>query len=671
MQRILSTLIIFVSAFLLFQIQPILSKELLPMFGGGASVWSSSMLFYQTMLLVGYLYAHLLSRSPLKRQLLIHTLLVVLSSMITFNKLELGSFVILTPAWSVIANLFSQIGLVFMLLSATSVLMQRWYIESTDMAVPYHWYSFSNLGSLLALMSYPFIFEVLFSLDQQKNYWSIGLFAHCFLLLTLVAVLFKNSHTNQKPVTPPKTIHWVKPNYLWIVLSATSSIMLIATTQMISTNIPPMPLVWTLPLAIYLLTFAYTFASAKNYCRTHWLYLLLFAAFAGLIMFFLGSQFNALAQLLMYSFILLIVCMVCHGELRKLAPTESLLTTFYLYIALGGAIGSLLSTLLAPLLFAQITEYIVALAAVLALASYIQFTQCKQPAALFKINLLTAVAIWGGCYVYLFLSFNQYNLASERNFYGYVTVKDINTATLAERRLIDGTTIHGSEPLNPQDELTNSYYHQHTGVAKSLAILKQQGNLNIGIVGLGAGVLAKFGDKRDKIRFYELNPAVYTMATTYFSYLKNSRAQIDITLGDGRMALSEELKNNAPLMNALIIDAFSSDVIPAHLLTEEAFKLYWQRIKASGVLIVHISNNHVDLMPVLQAHSKRFDKSLIKFKYTGTQLGSEWVVMTNNQAFLDAIPIADLTAIKPYSNTRLTQWTDQKHSLLPLLKFNQ
>ena len=252
-----------------------------------------------------------------------------------------------------------------------------------------------------------------------------------------------------------------------------------------------------------------------------------------------------------------------------------------------------------------------------------------------------------------------------------MTVKDINTATLAERRLIDGTTIHGSEPLNPQDELTNSYYHQHTGVAKSLAILKQQGNLNIGIVGLGAGVLAKFGDKRDKIRFYELNPAVYTMATTYFSYLKNSRAQIDITLGDGRMALSEELKNNAPLMNALIIDAFSSDVIPAHLLTEEAFKLYWQRIKVSGVLIVHISNNHVDLMPVLQAHSKRFDKSLIKFKYTGTQLGSEWVVMTNNQAFLDAIPIADLTTIKPYSNTRLTQWTDQKHSLLPLLKFNQ
>ncbi|KKL10695.1 hypothetical protein LCGC14_2553260, partial [marine sediment metagenome] len=270
--------------------------------------------------------------------------------------------------------------------------------------------------------------------------------------------------------------------------------------------------------------------------------------------------------------------------------------------------------------------------------------------------------------VYLFLSFNQYNLASERNFYGYVTVKDINTATLAERRLIDGTTIHGSEPLNPQDELTNSYYHQHTGVAKSLAILKQQGNLNIGIVGLGAGVLAKFGDKRDKIRFYELNPAVYTMATTYFSYLKNSRAQIDITLGDGRMALSEELKNNAPLMNALIIDAFSSDVIPAHLLTEEAFSLYWQRIKSSGVLIIHISNNHVDLMPVLQAHSKRFDKSLIKFKYTGTQLGSEWVVMTNNQAFLDAIPIADLTAIKPYSNTRLTQWTDQKHSLIPLLK---
>ena len=267
--------------------------------------------------------------------------------------------------------------------------------------------------------------------------------------------------------------------------------------------------------------------------------------------------------------------MICHGELRKLAPDGSLLTVFYLYIALGGVIGSLLSALVAPLLFEQITEFIVALAVALSLFIYTLLTQTTKTSSCYKIALLATLVIWGTGYSYLFVNFNQYNLASERNFYGYVTVKDITTSDLAERRLIDGTTIHGSQPLNKQTELTNSYYHHHTGIAKSLSALKKQQDLNIGIIGLGAGVLAKFGDKFDKIRFYELNPAVYNMAMNYFSYLTDSPARIDVAIGDGRITLTKEQKNNAPLMNALIIDAFSSDVIPTHLLTEEAFQLYW------------------------------------------------------------------------------------------------
>ncbi|MDQ9091334.1 fused MFS/spermidine synthase [Pseudoalteromonas haloplanktis] len=668
MQRILSTFIIFVSAFLLFQVQPILSKQLLPEFGGGASVWSSSLFFYQGMLLLGYLYAHLLSRYQLKNQLLTHTVLVLLSSIITFSHLDVTTFLLLCPTTLVFAKLFVQVGLAFILLSATSVLLQRWYIESTHSTVPYHWYSLSNLGSLLALMSYPFIFEVTLSINEQKHYWIVGLITYCTLLLCLLYVLFRNGTLIQQTATAQKNRLFVKPNVLWIAFSATSSIMLIATTQMISTNIPPMPLVWTLPLAIYLLTFSYTFASVKNYNRTHWAYLLILSVFAGLIMFFLGSQFNALAQLLIYGFILFIVCMICHGELRKLAPDGSQLTVFYLYIALGGVIGSLFSALLAPVLFTQITEYIVALAAILTLFIYLQFAETENLSVLYKATLLSTLLVWGASYSYLFINFNQYNLASERNFYGYVTVKDITTPDLAERRLIDGTTIHGSQPLDQHTELKNSYYHQHTGIAKSLSALKKQENLNIGIVGLGAGVLAKFGDKHDRIRFYELNPAVYTMATSYFSYLQDSPAQIEVAIGDGRITLTEEVKNKAPLMNALIIDAFSSDVIPTHLLTEEAFSLYWQRLTRNGLLILHISNNHIDLMPVLQIHSKRFNKSLLKFKYTDTQLGSEWVVLTSNQAFLNSIAITDLSPVTPYLKTRITQWTDQKHSLLPLLK---
>ena len=665
MLRILFILTIFVSAFLLFQIQPMLSKELLPRFGGGASVWSASLFFYQTVLLLGYFYAHFLNRYPLKKQMLIHISLVVLASLISLNKVHVN--LNLAPNWSVMANLLNQIGLVFMLLSATSVLMQRWYIEHGKNTVPYHWYSVSNLGSLLALISYPLVFEVFFSLPQQKNYWQIGLLTYCILLIYLAyKLLGKSSKENNSSLPHVQTI-LKKPNMLWLILSATSSILLIATTQMISTNIPPMPLVWVVPLAIYLGSFSYTFANKNNYNRSIWGYAFIFSAFAGLIMYFLGSQFNAIAQIIIYSFILLSGCMICHGELRQLAPQGTLLTHFYLYIALGGALGSLFTTLLAPLLFEQITEYIVALAVLLILISYIHLTQIK------KINtiLLGATALWCGCYLVLYSSFNQYNVASQRNFYGYLTVKDINTPELAQRRLIDGTTVHGSQPLHGQDELTSSYYHQHTGVAKSLAILKSQEKLNMGVVGLGAGVLASLADKHETVHFYELNPAVYTMANRYFDYLKNSPAKINVTIGDGRVALANELKSNAPLMNALVIDAFSSDVIPAHLLTQEAFELYWQRLSKNGILIIHISNNHIDLLPVIQAHSRYFDKALIKFKHSAkklTALGSEWVVLTSNQRFLDAIEISELSPIKPYPNTQLVHWTDQKNSALPLIK---
>jgi len=643
-----------------------LSKELLPRFGGGASVWSASLFFYQTVLLLGYFYAHFLSRYSLKKQMVIHISLVVLASLISLNKFHVN--LNLAPNWSVMANLLNQIGLVFMLLSATSVLMQRWYIEHGKNTVPYHWYSVSNLGSLLALMSYPIIFEVFFSLSQQKHYWQIGLLIYCILLICLAYKLLSKSSTENCSALPRVQTMVKKPNMLWIILSATSSIMLIATTQMISTNIPPMPLVWVVPLAIYLGSFSYAFANKNNYNRSVWVYAFIFSAFAGLIMYFLGSQFNAITQIIIYSFILLSGCMICHGELRQLAPQGTLLTHFYLYIALGGALGSLFTTLLAPLLFEQITEYIVGLAVLLILIGYIHLAKLK------KINtlLISATALWCGCYLVLYFSFNQYNIASQRNFYGYLTVKDINTPELAQRRLIDGTTVHGSQPLPGQNVVASSYYNQHTGVAKSLAILKSQEKLNMGVVGLGAGVLASLADKHDSVHFYELNPAVYTMANTYFDYLKNSPAKINVTIGDGRVALANELKSNAPLMNALVIDAFSSDVIPAHLLTQEAFELYWQRLSKNGILIIHISNNHIDLLPVIQAHSAYFDKALIKFKHSAnklTALGSEWVVLTSNQLFLDAIEISELSPIKSYPSTQLVHWTDQKNSSLPLIKF--
>lgn len=668
MYKLLSITTIFISAFLLFQIQPLLSKQLLPHFGGGASVWSASLVFYQTMLLLGYFYAHYISRYTITLQVVTHLFLVIIATLVIYLQNEIFHFTDWPPTLAVFVHLLREIGPIFMLLSATSVLLQRWYIQAFARHVPYHWYSISNLGSLMALMSYPFIFELLFSLEQQKSYWLFGLLCYCALLLLIMAFLLKK---DLKVARKPQVANRVKLSQgksIWIILSALSTAMLVSTTHMISTNIPPMPLLWSLPLVIYLLTFSYTFANKANYQRYVWAYTFVFAVFAGLLMFYFGSQFSALAQLIMYCAILLTACMVCHGELRSTAPDNAQLTTFYFYIALGGVLGSLSSTMIAPLLFVQLDEYLLGLAVIFSFICYCQFkTQTGNKHI--KYTLVATAVVWLSCYCFLVVNFNQYNVATSRNFYGYLTVKDINTNTIKERRLIDGTTIHGAESLDNNQFLGQSYYHQHTGVAKSLTILKQQGALNIGVIGLGAGVLAKFVGQGDRLHFFELNPAVHDMAKNYFSYLNSSKANVRVTIGDGRIALQ---KNHQETFDVLIIDAFSSDVIPAHLLTREAMSLYWQRLNENGVLIVHISNNHIDLLPVLQAHSQHFDKTLIKYSYQGRglkSLGSDWVVLTSNHTFLNDVSISDLSPIKHYGNSQFAEWTDQKNSLLPLLKF--
>ncbi|MEZ7278185.1 spermidine synthase [Pseudoalteromonas sp. 68 DY56-GL68] len=668
MYKYLSTLTIFISAFLIFQIQPMLSKQLLPQFGGGASIWSASLVFYQVMLLIGYFYAHNMGRFHIKLQVVTHIVLVTCATLIVVTKFAAPNLTKWPPTLAVFVNLFIEIGPIFILLSATSILLQRWYVQTASAQVPYHWYSISNLGSLLALMSYPLVYELLFSLEQQTTYWLFGLISYCLLLTLLVIFLLKKTPDISRAPIQTRHITVLKGKGQWLLLSALSSAMLVSTTHMISTNIPPMPLLWSLPFVIYLLTFSYTFANKANYQRHKWAYAFIFSAFAGLLMFYFGSLFNALAQLIIYSLILFIACMICHGELRSKAPENEQFTIFYFYIALGGVLGSLFSTLIAPLLFVQIDEYLLTLAVIFSFVCYYQIkakTKTKQLKFTLAINSVT----WLACYCFLAVNFNQYNVATSRNFYGYLAVKDINTQSIKERRLIDGTTIHDSEPLNANQQFGQSYYHQHTGVAKSLAILKQHSALNIGVIGLGAGVLARFADQQDSIHFFELNPAVVEMAKRYFSYLENSEAKLKVTLGDGRIAL----KNNASeIFDVLIIDAFSSDVIPAHLLTQEAISLYWQRLNENGVLIVHISNNHIDLLPVLQAHSQHFNKAMLKFSYQGhspSDIGSDWVVLTDNQAFLNRVSISDLSPIKRYPHSELAMWTDSKHSLLPLLKF--
>lgn len=667
-------IIILCSAFLLFQIQPMLTKELLPKFGGSASVWAASMLFFQTILFFGYLYAHLLSKLKLNSQFLIHASLLCSSVFFTFNENYPEIAESINPSFKIILILMHQIGLAFFLLASTSVLLQQWFFKTSNRDVPYHWYSISNLGSLIALITYPLFVEVNFPIPEQKHYWLL-VFGSFIILQLVLMVSLRNSALPRLKINNSIKQNNVplKNMWLWIALSATGTIMLIATTQMISTNIPPMPFVWVLPLVMYLLSYTYSFSSMAAYKRKFLLPLLLLAIAAGLMMYFVGSQFNAFSQLSMFSLILLICCLVCHGELRTHAPNDERMTLFYVAISLGGALGSIFTALLAPILFQRITEYAVGLFLVLLL--YIWCNSAKTTKPIYPkvyVGWATVIAFLVLEYFGLESRFSQYDIASKRNFYGYISVKDIDIKGISERRLVDGTTVHGSQPLTTENRNGASYYQEDSGVSTAINYLKHKDKLNIGVIGLGAGVLASYTRPNDSISFYELNPAVYDMASKYFTYLDNAKGEIEVIINDGRIALENRIENDDLLFDALIIDAFSSDVIPAHLLTQEAFELYWKNVKKNGLLILHISNNHIDLMPILQAHSQQFETGLIKLKTVGQKrvsFGSDWVVLTSDLSFLTSFDSYN-SQVKPknFSNS-LIKWTDQHYSLLSLIKY--
>ncbi|MCF6439323.1 fused MFS/spermidine synthase [Pseudoalteromonas luteoviolacea] len=665
---VLFTLIILLSAFLLFQIQPILSKEQLSQFGGGASVWSAGLFFFQACVLLGYLYIHLIRHLRLQWQIALHLTLLIMAMTVTYTHVEKSILDMLPPTWSVVVALAAQIGPIFIMLSTTSVLLQKWYCLVNQSPVPYHWYAISNFGSLVALLTFPFIFEVYFGLTTLKEFWFLALLVLVtlfFLLKTLlIQKIFQGKCINQiKPATVIFNNH-----FLCISLAALSSLLLSSTTFMINVNIPPMPLTWLMPLAIYLITFIIAFSlPVRN--RSFYSYsALIFATLAGILMYFLGSKFNAVAQFSMYGLILLICTFSCHRELRRIAPNHYSMTSFYVCIAFGSVLGSLTSSIIAPATFNLPIEYPLTLIAIFSLHIYLCTQSSVSKYIKFGYMSVFMSTICG--FGLLNNAYTNLNVITERNFYGMLTVKDITINNTIERRLIDGTTIHGYELMNDISS-DKGYYHQSTGIAKAIEILQANGPINMGIIGLGAGVLAQYGKKHDTITFYELNPAVFDVAKKYFSYLDNSLASINVKIGDGRQLVAKEISQSIFQQDAIVIDAFTSDVIPTHLLTVEAFELYWQRMHNNGVLVMHISNNHIDLMPIMASQSLRFDKSLLLFDYQGdenSQLGSKWAIMTSNEEFLRSMPVSTLIDRYAFTNQSTAQWTDEKHSLLPYIK---
>ncbi len=683
---------IFLSAFLLFQIQPIIARIILPSLGGSATVWTITMLFFQVMLLAGYAYAHLIRIKLIpKQQAILHTLLLVLCLLLMPITPDLSSITetVNDPSLSILLLLLTTIGLPFWLISASGPLFQYWFNCILPQHSVYRLYALSNVGSLLALLSYPFLIEPLFNLNHQTLIWSIGYFLFVVLAASCAWKLNTSNNTHEN-VTSNNVSSQLPPlrtdRIFWVLLSASGSVLLLASTNQMCINIAVVPFLWILPLSIYLLSFIICFNNPKWYQRKIWITLLIIVMVLGLYILIRGTDNTIVVQVSVYSLILFIGCMVCHGELVKIKPYPHFLTHFYLFIALGGALGGVFVGLISPLIFNDYWELHMIWFFILLLSGACIFrtnrTEKINRLLILKIGWVTFCSIFGLILITEIAIKNENVIDIKRNFYGVLRIKErgtIDKENPLHRWLVHGSIVHGSQTLNiEQRRSATAYYGPDSGVGiailehpKRKQTIRNDQKLNIGIVGMGVGTIAVYAKAGDRIQFYEINPDVLEFSQTYFTYLKDTPAIWDVSLGDARIMMEHGLQNKVTRQyDLLVIDAFSSDAIPVHLLTIEAFKIYWQLLQKNGILAVHISNRYFNLEPVVRAAAlftnRRSIHVINKSDLPETEYTSDWVLVTKNKQFLNN-PV-----IKAYTDdkTRKQQpvvWTDQFSNLLSVL----
>jgi len=680
---------IFLSAFLLFQVQPILGKYLLPLFGGSSAVWNTCLLFFQAVLLVGYFYAHVISRLRLKFQLSVHCLLVVLVLILMlFLKVCWGTAILPKPVVSlsffnsplvqILIVLGISVGLPFFLLSSTSILIQSWFSRMNKTKSPYSFYTVSNAASFLALLSYPVFFEPVLSMDQQAVtwFWIYGVFT-LSIVCTIFIVQSKNpTHLNTGSLDFIKTKKkpGIKLFFYWISLSATASVLLLSVTSRITLDIAPVPFIWIITLSLYLLSFVISFADIRLNSQKLWLVSLIAALFAAWFSLKFAGRFDVISNIIIHSFILFACCVFCHSKLFYLKPDARYLTSFYLSLAAGGVLGGLIVNIFAPVFFKGFWEYHSALivcssAGIFSLFGkkiiqqyYIRFT-----AVLFLLFFSFLISMD-------LVSKIKASQGSFRNFYGFIQLEHFMVNNIPLTKLYHNSILHGIQAAaGPLKYKPTSYYTKNSGVGAAFLFhpnRKAKKNINAGVIGLGIGTLAAYGRSGDSIRFYEIDHDIIRLAchSRWFSYVKNSRAKIDIIPGDARLSLKNDISSKGThLFDILAIDAFSGDSIPVHLLTKEAFELYFDHMKKDGILAIHISNRYIDFEPVVSAAAMHFKIGAIMVETKNNPHNSKWILLTKNDLFLKNPEIKSLSrAVKNPQGTGV--WTDNHNSLMSILK---
>jgi SAM-dependent methyltransferase len=692
-------LAILIGAFLLFQVQPLVSKAILPWFGGSPSVWTTCMLFFQVLLLLGYLYAHLLRRwlAP-RNQAAVHLALVALALMAlpacptdAWKPAET-----LQPVRQILLILSGTVGLPFFVLSATSPLAQSWFSGVYPGRSPYRLYALSNAGSLAALLSYPFVLEPALDLSRQSAFWSGGMVLYAILCAAMLACvwplktkLHEAEETEEAAAARPTT--WDRLR--WLVLPALASVMLLATTNHICQDVAVVPFLWVAPLSLYLLSFIVCFDHSRWYVRPFWAAgaLVLLVGAAANDFYRLGESAYALTlmqELCLYLGAMFFACMVCHGELARLKPSPRHLTEYYLWIAVGGALGGVLVALVAPLMFSMYLEWQIAVSTIGVLAFALLMPPAlwtirvakdlKHPKHSSKARHFTFwrvigyvlvifvaaigalhIAVWGG-------GFGR-PIARARNFFGVVSVvghydeaKDIN-----ELQIQHGRIRHGRQSMDQEkSRWATGYYGPTSGAGKAVAFQQLAGPIRLGVVGLGVGTMAAYIRPEDEIVFYEINPAVIFLSGRYFTYLSDCPGKKDIILGDARLSLEAEPPRE---YDVLVLDAFSGDAIPTHLLTREAFEVYLRHLQPDGIIAVHVSNGYLRLAPVVRRLAEHFGMKAVRISNVGDDArlidGSEWVLVTRNKEFLDLHAENIMTA----ADGDAPLWTDQYSNLFQAL----
>ena len=665
---------IFLSSFLLFLVQPLIARQILPWFGGTAAVWTTCMLFFQTLLLAGYAYAHVTNAKLQPRaQALLHIVLLGLALLTLPISPSEGWKPLGTeePISRILLVLTLTVGLPYLLLASTSPLLQAWFSRARPGVDPYRLFAVSNLASLLALIGYPLLVEPLLGNRQQALGWS-GLFI-VFAVLCAGLSWSASAVNLQKEFMEDKANDPVpgRSDYLlWLALSATGSVMLLAVTNHVTQNVAAIPLLWLAPLTLYLLTFIVAF-EGRNLYRVEIFWPVVLAWLAGMAWLLADTtyQFDLWMQIGMYLSGLFVACMFCHGELYRARPAARHLTAFYLTISAGGAIGGLLVAVVAPLAFNAYYELGLALVA-LALLAAVRFRPLNRVARWASLGVLLAV---GGSAAYDGTRFQNDVLVSARNFYGVIRVKEYGRpgSDYHYRRLVHGVIMHGEQDMTEAGRRKpTTYYLPTSGVGAAMAARQARGAARVGVIGLGAGTLAAYGRKGDSFRFYDINPQVIAVARSQFTFLSDSEANIELVLGDARLNLEREPPQGFDL---LAVDAFSSDAIPVHLITRQALALYLRHVKPDGIVAFHVSNRFLNLVPVVARLAEENGAHAVLVSDSGKDgdddhTTTDWVLVSRDPEVLEAPEIQAVSPEAPEQQAGWRSWTDDYSNLLQILR---